>query len=196
MANNCKHCFNTHYQPHCHPTTKNLWLCSSVYCRPPHQSRRIWLVAAAKKTYKRRWITRSPFYTGAATTKLSRSPLKAQRRPKGCLDREYVIINNKNSLLDLTFLVSLTFYRRWKLRSRRRVDPRGKLACCSPLPWPPARTRRTTPTRYHRFPRKYIYYILITSELSSICSWWRSCGPALSCSVKWNILRSCGQRCI
>ena len=39
--------FNTHYQPHYHPTTKSLWLCSSVYCRPPHQSRRIWLVAAA-----------------------------------------------------------------------------------------------------------------------------------------------------
>ena len=39
--------FNTHYQPHYHPTTKILWLCSSVYCRPPHQSRRIWLVAAA-----------------------------------------------------------------------------------------------------------------------------------------------------
>ena len=38
---------NTHYQPHYHPTTKSLWLCSSVYCRPPHQSRRIWLVAAA-----------------------------------------------------------------------------------------------------------------------------------------------------
>ena len=47
MANNSKQCFNTHYQPHCHPTTKSLWLCSSVYCRPPHQSRRIWLVAAA-----------------------------------------------------------------------------------------------------------------------------------------------------
>ena len=31
MANNCKQCFNTHYQPHCHPTTKSLWLCSSVY---------------------------------------------------------------------------------------------------------------------------------------------------------------------
>ena len=39
--------FNTHYQPHYHPITKILWLCSSVYCRPPHQSRRIWLVAAA-----------------------------------------------------------------------------------------------------------------------------------------------------
>ena len=39
--------FNTHYQPHYHPTTKSLWLCSSVYCRPPHQSRRIWLMAAA-----------------------------------------------------------------------------------------------------------------------------------------------------
>ena len=47
MANNSKQCFNTHYQSHCHPTTKSLWLCSSVYCRPPHQSRRIWLVAAA-----------------------------------------------------------------------------------------------------------------------------------------------------
>ena len=41
MANNCKQCFNTHYQPHCHPTTKSLWLCSSVYCGPPHPSRRI-----------------------------------------------------------------------------------------------------------------------------------------------------------
>ena len=30
---------NTHYQPHCHPTTKSLWLCSSVYCGPPHPSR-------------------------------------------------------------------------------------------------------------------------------------------------------------
>ena len=47
MANNSKQCFNTHYQPHCHPTSKSLWLCSSVYCRPPHQSRRIWLVATA-----------------------------------------------------------------------------------------------------------------------------------------------------
>ena len=47
MANNSKQCFNTHYQSHCHPTTKSLWLCSSVYCRPPHKSRRIWLVAAA-----------------------------------------------------------------------------------------------------------------------------------------------------
>ena len=47
MANNSKQCFNTHYQSHCDPTTKSLWLCSSVYCRPPHQSRRIWLVAAA-----------------------------------------------------------------------------------------------------------------------------------------------------
>ena len=46
--------FNTHYQPHYHPTIKSLWLCSSVYCRPTHQSRRIWLVAAAtnqKDTY-------------------------------------------------------------------------------------------------------------------------------------------------
>ena len=42
MANNSKQCFNTHYQSHCHPTTKSLWLCSSVYCRPPHQSRRIY----------------------------------------------------------------------------------------------------------------------------------------------------------
>ena len=41
MANNCKQCFNTHYQPHCHPTTKSLWLCSSAYCGPPHPSRRI-----------------------------------------------------------------------------------------------------------------------------------------------------------
>ena len=41
MANNCKQCFNTHYQPHCHPTTKSLWLCSSVYCGSPHPSRRI-----------------------------------------------------------------------------------------------------------------------------------------------------------
>ena len=41
MANNCEQCFNTHYQPHCHPTTKSLWLCSSVYCGPPHPSRRI-----------------------------------------------------------------------------------------------------------------------------------------------------------
>ena len=41
MANNCKQCFNTHYQPHCHPTTKSLWLCSSLYCGPPHPSRRI-----------------------------------------------------------------------------------------------------------------------------------------------------------
>ena len=47
MANNCKQCFNTHYQPHYHPTTKSLWLCSSVYCRPPHQSLRIWLAAEA-----------------------------------------------------------------------------------------------------------------------------------------------------
>ena len=29
------------------PTTKSLWLCSSVYCGPPHQSRRIWLAAEA-----------------------------------------------------------------------------------------------------------------------------------------------------
>ena len=26
MTNNCKKCFNAHYQPHCHPTTKSLWL--------------------------------------------------------------------------------------------------------------------------------------------------------------------------
>ena len=45
MANNCKQCFNAHYQPHCHPTTNSLWLCSSVHCGPPHQSRRIWLSA-------------------------------------------------------------------------------------------------------------------------------------------------------
>ena len=47
MANNCKQCFNAHYQPHCHPTTNSLWLCSSVHCGPPHQSRRIWLSAEA-----------------------------------------------------------------------------------------------------------------------------------------------------
>ena len=41
MANNCKQCFNTHYQPHYHPTTKSLWLCSNAYCGPPHPSRRI-----------------------------------------------------------------------------------------------------------------------------------------------------------
>ena len=45
MANNCKQCFNEHYQPHGHPTTNSLWLCSSVHCGPPHQSRRIWLSA-------------------------------------------------------------------------------------------------------------------------------------------------------
>ena len=47
MANNCKQCVNTHYQPHCHTTAKSLWLCSSVDCGPPHQSRRIWLTAEA-----------------------------------------------------------------------------------------------------------------------------------------------------
>ena len=47
MANNCKQCFNAHYKPHCHPTTNSLWLCSSVHCGPPHQSRRIWLSAEA-----------------------------------------------------------------------------------------------------------------------------------------------------
>ena len=48
MANNCKQCFNAHYQPHCHTTTNSLWLCSSVHCGPPHQSRRIWLSAEAE----------------------------------------------------------------------------------------------------------------------------------------------------
>ena len=47
MANNCKHCFKMHYQPHCCPTTKSLWLCNSVYCGPPHQSCRIWFSAEA-----------------------------------------------------------------------------------------------------------------------------------------------------
>ena len=47
MANNCKQCLNTHYQPHCHPLPKSLWLCSSVFCGPPHQSRCIWLAAEA-----------------------------------------------------------------------------------------------------------------------------------------------------
>ena len=47
MANNCKQFFNAYYQPHCHPTTNSLWLCSSVHCEPPHQSRRIWLSAEA-----------------------------------------------------------------------------------------------------------------------------------------------------
>ena len=54
--------FNTHYQPHNHPTTKSLWLCSSVYCRPPHQSRRIWLVAAA--TNQKQSLALSSFCEG------------------------------------------------------------------------------------------------------------------------------------
>ena len=51
MANNCMQCFNTHYQPHCHPTTKSLWLCSSVYCGPPHPSRRIMVGNQKVKSY-------------------------------------------------------------------------------------------------------------------------------------------------
>ena len=53
MANNCKRCFNAQYQPHCHPTTNSLWLCSSVHCGPPHQSRRIWLSAEADN---QKWV--------------------------------------------------------------------------------------------------------------------------------------------
>ena len=34
------------------PTTKSLWLCSSVYCGPPHESRRIWLAAEAANQKK------------------------------------------------------------------------------------------------------------------------------------------------
>ena len=64
MSNNYKQCFNTHYQPHCHPTTKSLWLCSSVYCGPPHQSRRIWLAAEAANqkwlNFGHYWICRCP----------------------------------------------------------------------------------------------------------------------------------------
>ena len=30
MANNCKQCFNTHYQPHCHPLPK-AYDCVAVY---------------------------------------------------------------------------------------------------------------------------------------------------------------------
>ena len=47
MASYCRQCFYKHYQPHCHPTTESLWLCSSVYCGSPHQSRRIWLTTEA-----------------------------------------------------------------------------------------------------------------------------------------------------
>ena len=59
MANDCKQCFNTHYQSHCHPTTKSLWLCSSVYCGPPHQSRRIWLAANPKPSQLARFCNRN-----------------------------------------------------------------------------------------------------------------------------------------
>ena len=63
MANNYKQYFNTHYQPHCHPITKSLWLCSSVYCGPPHQSRRIWLAAEAsnQKGCSSLWMVHKPF---------------------------------------------------------------------------------------------------------------------------------------
>ena len=54
MENNCNQCFNAHYQPHCHPTTKSLWLCSSVHYGPPHQSRGIWLSAEADN--QKGWI--------------------------------------------------------------------------------------------------------------------------------------------
>ena len=56
MANNCKQCFNAHYQPHCHPTTNSLWLCSSVHCGPPHQSRRIWLSKPTTKNSSTAYI--------------------------------------------------------------------------------------------------------------------------------------------
>ena len=57
MANNCKQCFNTHYQPHCHPTTKSLWLCSSVYCGPPHPSRRIMVGGRSRRPKIQAWFT-------------------------------------------------------------------------------------------------------------------------------------------
>ena len=66
MANNSKQCFNTHYQSHCHPTTKSLWLCSSVYCRPPHQSRRIWWLAA---TNQKRELIQLDWHTHKNTDK-------------------------------------------------------------------------------------------------------------------------------
>ena len=58
MANNCKQCFNTHYQPHCHPTTKSLWLCSSAYCGPPHPSRRIMVGDRSRQPITFNWVPR------------------------------------------------------------------------------------------------------------------------------------------
>ena len=58
MANNYKQCFNAHYQPHCHPTTKSLRLCSSVYCGPPHPSRRIMVGGRSRqpKSCRSSWL--------------------------------------------------------------------------------------------------------------------------------------------
>ena len=66
MANNCKQCFNTHYQPHCHPTTKSLWLCSSVYWGPPHPSRRIMVGGRSRQPKSREYASREfpAFSTG------------------------------------------------------------------------------------------------------------------------------------
>ena len=39
--------------PHCHPTTKSLWLCSRVYCGPPHPSRRIMVGGRSRQPKKK-----------------------------------------------------------------------------------------------------------------------------------------------
>ena len=112
MANNSKQCFNTHYQSHCHPTTKSLWLCSSVYCRPPHQSRRIWLVAAAtnqkggdieilwmsSKTIGHLFYTTSSFVLHFKSSILFKTWVTVRNRPI------WVIIGDFLSRVTLTFV--------------------------------------------------------------------------------------------
>ena len=68
MANNCKQCFNTHYEPHCHPTTKSVWLCSSVYCGPPHPSRRIMVGGRSRQPKRPVWKRRFHAITSSYRT--------------------------------------------------------------------------------------------------------------------------------
>ena len=49
MANNCKQCFNTHYQPYCHPLPKS-YGCVAVYIAAAAANRKNIFIGYARRS--------------------------------------------------------------------------------------------------------------------------------------------------
>ena len=118
MTNSCKQYFNTHYQPHCHPTTKSLWLCSGVYCGPPHQSRRIWL--AAKAANQKANNNYNHTFTYALFTQMGYTHRKWTQQNQ--LDIIYIIYISYASYISYIYIINHMYINQHLFHSYHRRD--------------------------------------------------------------------------